>query len=238
MNDLEATLETMLHDRAEAIEPRPGHREATLRGARRRRLVTAAAAVLVPLVVAAGALATIDQSSDGGPAHRPAAPDERTATGYSFTSQRGEYPFVATGEFRNAEWQMRVAAVSPDRDDAERITLQLQTPARNLVSTSSEVFEEQPLFVRTEEALWMFDSSVAFVFGAVDPEAETVEVWVNGINRADRTYQADLFEGYDSKTGVRADYFVAFVPHGLGLVIARDGDGKEVGVVTIPKRGP
>lgn len=236
MNDLESALAAMLDDRASRIEPRPGHRSATLRGARRARLLSAVAAAVVPLVVAAGALASI-RSSENKPAPRPAAQEDGAPVAYSFASRRGDYPHVATGTFRNVDWQLRVAGVNPGHDSAVRITLELQGPVRRVTTTSQRVFLGEELFVRYEDGSVLFDGRVAVVFGAVDPEAEIVDVWTKGIESGERTFRAELFEGYDAKAGLDADYFLAFVPaHRTGLVIANDADGREVGAHPIPTR--
>jgi hypothetical protein len=106
------------------------------------------------------------------------------------------------------------------------------------VTTSGQEPRVDPLFVRYEDGSQLFDGDVALVFGAVVPEAETVDVWINHLGRPDRTYEAHLFEGYDARAGARADYFVAFVPAnaGTGLVIANDADGDEIGAEVIPQR--
>lgn len=237
MKDVEAALAAVLANRAAKIEPDPGRRDSTLRSARRRRLGTVTAAVVASLALAAGAVGAV-RGSNGTPAPRPAAPDERTNTAYTFTSRPGEYPFVATGEFRNAEWQLRAAAVAPGGgDDRVRVTLQIQGRVKTLMTSSERTFRGEPIFVRYEDSAWLFDGDVALVFGAVAPETEAVEVWIKGIERSDREFEAHVFEGYDAKTGLRADYYVAFVPgNRLGLVIARDADGDEVGAAAIPQR--
>lgn len=238
MRDVEAALAALLAHRAGRIEPRRGHRDSTLRGARRRRVLNAVVAVVASIaVVTGGAVGVHALGETSSP--RPAAPDAITESSgpYGFTSRPGEYPFVAEGEFRNADWQLRVAGVSPDRDPRVRITFQMQGPVRGLMTTSTRVPRVDPIFVRYEDSAWLFDGDVAMVFGAVVPETETVDVWVNFVSQSDRTYDAHLFEGYDAKTGLRADYFVAFVPaHSIGLVIARDEDGDEVGAAAIPQR--
>jgi hypothetical protein len=237
MKDLEAALAAMLADRAARIEPGSGHHESTMRAARRRRVGTIAVATAASLALAVGAFGAVGGSNDS-PAPRPAALDERTNNAYTFTSRPGEYPFVATGEFRNAEWQLRAAAVAPGgSDDRVRITLQIEGRVERLMTTSTETFRGEPVFVRYEDSAWMFGGDVALVFGAVAPETESVEVWIHGVDRGDRTFPAHVFEGYDAKTGLTADYYVAFVPgNRLGLVIATDGNGDEVGAVTIPQR--
>ena len=236
MNDFEDALAGMLADRAGRIEPRPRHREATMRGARRRRLLAAATAAFVPLVVAVGAFAAI-QDRDTAPAPRPAAPDERSAPAYSFTSRAGEYPIVATGTFRDAEWQLRAAAATPGQDSSVRMAVDVELPFRRLTTLPERVSLEEHLFVRYESYSWLLDGDTAVVFGAVDPEAETVDVWTTSIERGERTFRAELFEGYDAKASLSADYFIVFIPmHRTGLVIAEDADGNEVGVQTIHQR--
>ncbi len=239
MNDFEAALAATLTTRAERVEPRVGHREATLRGARRRRAVTSVAAVLAAVAIAGGGFVGV-RAFDDAPRPRPAAPDTFTETSgsYGFTSMPGDYPFAATGELRGNEWQLRVAGVHPGQDSPVRITFQIQRPRRNLSTTSLVVPRVDPIAVRYEDATWLVDRNLAVVFGAVDPRAATVDVWVNHIDGPDRTYDAHLFEGYDAKTGLRADYYVAFVPADLlGIVIAKDSDGAEVGAGSIPTRG-
>lgn len=238
MNDVEAALAALLSDRAGRVEPAPGHRTQTLRGARRRRVETVAGAVVVALALAGGGLGAVRAFEDS-PALRPAAPDSviESSGSYGFTSRPGEYPFAATGEFRDTEWQLRVAAVSPPRGNLVRITLQVQGRARGMATASAQVPRVDPIFVRYEHGSWLFDGDVAMVFGAVDPDAETVDIWLRGIDHPDRTLDAHLFEGYDAKTGLRADYYLAFLPaQRYGLVIAKDANGDEVGAAVIPQR--
>ena len=238
MNDFEAAVAEMLSARAERLEPAEGHRESTLRGARRRRVGTALGAGALSMAIVLSGLGVV-RAVDDAPAPRPYAPDVATESSgtYGFTSTPGEYPYVATGEFRDAQWELRVAAIAPHRDDSVRITLGADRPRTNLTTTFQEVRRVDPIVVGYEDGSWFFDRDVAVVFGAVAPEAATVDVWINHIDRPDRTFDAHLFERHDPKTGLRADYFVAFVPAGtLGLVIAKDADGDEVGVATIPQR--
>lgn len=240
MKDVEAALAAMLSERVERIAPADGHRETTLRGARRRRRVSALGTVVTSLAIVAGGFAAVGALETAPPRPpRPAAPDTFTETSgsYGFTSRPGEYPFAATGEFRGNPWHLRVAAVNPGHESPLRITFQIQRPKRNLSTTSLDVPRVDPIAVRYEDATWLVDGNVGVVFGAVDPRAATVDAWINHVEGPNRTYDAHLFEGYDAKAGVRADYYVAFVPADLiGLVIAEDEDGNEVGVASIPTR--
>lgn len=240
MNDLEAALAAMLSYRAERIEPLAGHRDSTLRGARRRRIAVSVGVGVVSAAVFLGGLGAV-RALDAAPVRRAAAPDGVTESSgsFGFTSEPGEYPFVATGEFRGAEWQLRAAGVSPGDEGPVRITLQIERTDRDaLITTAAQVRRVDPIVATYEDGAWLFGGDVAMVFGAVDPDAATVDVWMNHVTRPDRTFDAHLFEGYDARTGLRADYYVAFVPAnvGIGLVIADDANGEEVGVAAIPGR--
>lgn len=238
MNDIETAVAAMLSRRAERIEPVAGHRDSTLRGARRRRVAAAVGAAAVSIAVVVGGLAGV-RALERPQGVRPVAPDVATESSgaYGFTSRPGEYPFAATGEFRGAKWQLRVAAVTPGQAGPTRITFQMRKRLRSSMTSQALATRVDPLFVRYEESAFVFEGEVAMVFGAVAPETETVDVWINGIDRPERTFDAHLFESYDAKNGRRADYFAAFVPsNSLGLVIAKDGDGDEVGTAIIPRR--
>lgn len=237
MIDVEATLAAVLEERAGRIEPARNHRGSTLRGARRRRVAAVVGAAVMSVAVVAGTVGAV-RALDDTPSVRATGPDAATESSgpYGFESRSGEYPFVATGTFRNADWGLRVAVVSPG-DPRVRITFEMERRGRRSVTTSTVVHRVDPMLVRYEESAWLFDGDVAMVYGAVTPEAESVEVRLDGVDGPDRSFDAHVFEGYDSKSGSSADYFLAFVPdHMYGLVVAHDAEGNEVDTAVMPQR--
>ncbi|MDQ4124710.1 MAG: hypothetical protein M3134_03795, partial [Actinomycetota bacterium] len=64
MNDVEAALTAMLAGQAERIDPAPGHRSKTLRGARRRRVVNAVAAGVASVAVIGGGIGAATVNRD------------------------------------------------------------------------------------------------------------------------------------------------------------------------------
>ncbi|HEX2296209.1 MAG TPA: hypothetical protein VHN37_12990 [Actinomycetota bacterium] len=231
MNDVEAALSRVLVERAERLAPAPGHRAATLGRARRRRITNAVSAIVVAagLVTASfGALGAFDRRGVA-----PAGAGLTTTSGpYGFTSRPGEYPFAATGEFRHAQWQLRVAAVNPGRDADLRLTLQIRGPVRELTTSTSPTRDlDGPLYVRYERSAWLFDDGIAMVFGAAVPQTESVVVELESGDR----FEAHLFEEHDALTPVERDYYLVYVPaNALGRLVARDADGREIASRVIP----
>lgn len=241
MSDVELTLAAMLADRAERIEPQHGHRERTLGRARRRRVLNTVTAGVVSLAVVAGGIGAV-RALDTAPAVRPAAPGESgktlaTAGGYGFWSRAGaEYPYVATGFFRSAEWQLRAAAVSFEPDAYTRLTLQLRLRGSE-TGASTGLKTLDGLFVTYQPVDDWAGEGFAMVFGAAPPDAETVDVLVERNGADPERIEAHVYEGYDPKTSLVADYYVAFVPDGAtGRVVAHDGEGREVESAVIPTR--
>jgi hypothetical protein len=243
MSDVELTLSAMLVDRAERIEPQHGHRERTLGRARRRRIVNAVTAGVVSLAVVAGGVGAV-QALDTAPAVRPAAPEGpgrtfATAGDYGFWSRNGtEYPYVATGFFRSAEWQLRAAAVSFAPDAYTRLTLQIRMRGSELGASTGLKSVDEGIFVNYHPGgEWAFDGDVAMVFGAAPPGAETVDVLVERNGADPQRIEAHVYEGYDARTPLVADYYLAFVPAGAaGRVVAHDDEGREVDEAVIPTR--
>lgn len=239
MNDVENALSRLLEERAEGVAPGSGHREATLRRARRRRLANAVTAGVASLAVVAGGIGgvrALESEPEARPATERTRDTEATAGEYGFRSKTGRYPYAAQGRFRSWRWELRAAAVSSAPDAGVRLTFGLERGRRRLTITPALLVRnlDDGLVVDYEDGGWILDGEVAVVFGAAAPETESVEVW---IHQTDRRYRAHVFEGHDSRTSLDADYYVAFVPaNRLGLVIAHDADGREVGVEVIPKR--
>lgn len=242
MSDVELTLSAMLADRAEKIEPRDGHRERALGRARRRRVLNVVTAGFASLAVVAGGLGAA-RALDTSPAVRPAAADGSgktfaTTGDYGFWSRTGDgYPYVATGSFRSAEWELRAAAISLEPDAFTRLTLQVRLRGSQ-VGTSTGLQTLDGLFVTYHPAgEWAYDGDFAMVFGAAPADAETVDLFVEQNGADPQRIEAHLYEGYDPKTSLTADYYVAFVRAGAtGRVVARDGEGREVDSAVIPTR--
>ena len=243
MKDVEAALAAMLADRAGRIEPGHGHRESTMRAARRRRLSTVAAATVASLALAVGAFGAVRSSNDT-PAPRPAAPrgSEKTFTttgDYGFWSRAGSgYPYVATGLFRSAEWQLRAAAVSFEPDAYTRLTLQVRFRGSELGTSTGLKSVDDGLFVNYHPGgEWIYDGDFAMVFGAAPAATEAVYLLLDRNGTGPPRIEAHVYEGYDPKTSLRADYYVAFVPAGsTGRVVAEDAEAREVDSAVIPTR--
>lgn len=244
MNDVERALTVLLVERAERIAPRRGHRDDTLRRARRRRVTNAVVAGVASVAVVAGGFGvvrTLDSSSDSSPDVRVAAPmtsGQTTATtgDYGFWSKTGpEYPWVAKGRFRDRHWQLRAALITPG-ESLTRLTFRIDDHLLLGGVGASTGFEEidDGLYVMHHDLAFVFDHEVAGVFGAATPEAHTVEAVVDGITSP---IEAHVFEGYDAKTGIQADYWAAFVPADSGgRIVVRDDEGHEIASAVIPMR--
>lgn len=238
MNDVETAFAAMLTERAERIAPVRGLREQTLRRARRRRVVNgilAGTAVVLLVGGGLGAVRALDTSTDPV---RPAAPEmsgETTATAgtYGFWSTTAaEYPYVATGYFRGAEWELRAAATTLSPGSELRVSFVIGGAGSGSVSATATLDGSvDPLFVDYAFGDWTKEGDVALVYGTAPLEAETVEVSMqNG-----ELVEAHVFQGYDNKAARDLDYFVAFVPADLsGEVMARDGEGRAVASAVIP----
>jgi hypothetical protein len=229
MSDVEQALSVLLEERAERVGARPGHREATLRRARRRRAVNAGAAAVVVVAAGLGVVRTVDR----GPQDRPAAPAAHgpttaTAGDYGFWSKAGpEYPWVARGYFRERRWELRAAAIRMG-DPLTRVTLVVERRGYHAGASASTGFEslDGGLFVQHYGLTSVFDREVAVVFGAATPATQAVDVVMDEDGAA---IEAHVYEGYDARTGIEADYWVAFVPADTGgRVIARNAEGAEV----------
>ncbi|HEX2196342.1 MAG TPA: hypothetical protein VHJ76_05385 [Actinomycetota bacterium] len=223
MNDVEAVLAATLSDRADRLVPWPGHRDATLRRMRRRRVRNGLVAGVVAVALGAGGVVAVRGVADT-PAVRPAHHAEVAAS---------EYPYVAKGSYRGARWTLRAAAVRLAPRADVRLTVQIRQRFEDLISSTYVRQYDDPLFVRYEPGSHLFGGEVAIVFGAAAPAAQTIDVVVDGGG----TVPAHVFTGYDVKTTLEADYYLAFVPaDASGAVVARDAEGHTIESEVIPQR--
>lgn len=240
MNDVEQALSVMLVDRAERVGPHRGHREGTLRRARRKRaanVVMAGVASVAIVIAGFGIAGTLETAPDAGPAAPVTAGRTRATAGdYGFWSKIGpEYPWVAKGHFRERTWELRAAAVRLG-EPLTRLTLRVDGKVLVGGTGASTGFDELDggVFVEHHDLDFVFEHEVAAVFGAATPEAHTVDAEIDGITSP---IEAHVFEGYDAKTGIRADYWVAFVPADSGgRIVVRDEEGRELVSAVIPLR--
>ncbi|MDQ3952776.1 MAG: hypothetical protein M3279_07425 [Actinomycetota bacterium] len=238
MNDVEMVLSATLAERADAVLPRPGHRDATLRRMRRRRVRNAVSAGVVALALVAGGVVSVG-ALVAPPAVRPAqhqsvGTSASTAGPYGFWStSAAEYPYVAKGSFRGARWRLRAAAVRLAAGADVRLTIQVERTRRRFTSSAYVRDYGDPLFTRYEHGSYMFGAKVAIVFGAAAPDAQTVDVSLDDGN----SVSAHVFTDYDPRTTLEADYYLAFLPaDATGEVVARDGDGNVIATEVIPPR--
>ncbi len=237
MSDLEQTLSVLLVDRAERVAPRRGHREDTMRRARRRRMGNASMLAAAVLAVAVGAAATVrhrDEVQVAGHADPAIAGKTHVTTGpYGFRSKEGAYPWVATGYFRGGHWELRAAAVRLEAGAPIRLTLVAEGDG-NWSGTSTGILDyakpSERVFAAERDFEGMFGDHVVGVFGSAPPDAETVDVELIGGD----SIRAHLVEGYDAKTGLEVDYWVAFIPRIDGFVVARGAAGQEIDAEVIP----
>lgn len=221
MNELERELRQMLETRAGRVA-RPGNEGSVLKRARRRRVTTAGAAALLSVALVSGAFAAIGGSDH--PRLQPAAPQERDAGELSFASTPGEYPHVATGRFRNVDWDFRAAAVRPDPGSDLRLSF---TAASRMEShaKSTTLSDYEGLVVELVEGEPALPRDIAAVFGVAPTGVASVDVEMEG----GLTIPAHLFTGHDSRSSVQGAYYLAFVPRpAQGSVVARDAEGAEV----------
>ncbi len=238
MNEVETALATMFVERAQGVVPEQGHRERTLRRAKRRCVANTAAVGLASVVLAAGAFGAVRVLDTSPKPVAPAAPDRSgetiaTAGQYGFWSTTAtEYPYVATGYFRKAEWELRAAAIrlSPDADI--RLTFVIGGAGAGSMSSSVELSSADPFTLNYGHGDWTEHGNSPVVFGAAPPETESVEVTLDNGD----VIQAHVFRGYDNKTALELVYYVVFVPVDVPGEIAALGGGRELATEVIPRR--
>ncbi|HEV2755044.1 MAG TPA: hypothetical protein VG318_04630 [Actinomycetota bacterium] len=236
MRDLERDLTVMLEERARRVAP-PADGARVLRRARRRRAVTAGTAVLVSIALISGAFAGIGGLGSTDPV-RPATDGDEDFT-QDLRSTPGEYPHVATGTFRGVEWDLRAAAVRRGPGSDVRLTFAVSSE-RGGHSTSGPLRARYGTLVvnRLDESAAL-DPNTDALWGVARPGIERVDVEVD--DGQGTTIPAHLFTGHDSRTGIRASYWVAFVPRDANAyVVARDRFGTtrarhELGHPTPPR---
>ncbi|HYO61140.1 MAG TPA: hypothetical protein VEU29_04510, partial [Actinomycetota bacterium] len=169
MNDVENALSRLLVERSEKVAPDPGHRERTLGRARRRRLTNAVTAGVASLAIVAGGIGGVRalEPREARPAADRSDGTAAPAGEYGFWSWAGaEYPYVATGFFRSAEWELRAAAVSFEPDAHTRLTLQVRLRGSE-VGASTGLRTLDGLFVTYHPAgEWAYGGDFGMVFGA------------------------------------------------------------------------
>lgn len=235
MNEVETALATMFVERAQGVQPEQGHRERTLRRAKRRRVRNAAAVGLASVVFAAGGFGAVRALDTSPEAVAPAGPGRSGTTtstagplGFRSTTAT-EYPYVANGYFRAADWRLRAAAIRLGTSDV-RLTFDIGGAGSGSMSSSVELSPADLFAVNYGFGDWTEHGNVAVVFGAAPPETETVDVTLE----TGDVVRAHVFRGYDNKTTLELVYFVVFVPADVTGDIAAHGGGRELGTEVIP----
>lgn len=221
MNDIERELKLMLNERAGGVR---GARDSngTLRRARRRRVAAAGAAAMLSLVIATGAVAAF-RGLRPDEAKEAAAPDG--AGRYRFTSTRGEYPYVATGTFRDTEWGLRAARVALPPEADFRVTVMLTREGRNAAGSFELSEIDETLTSGKVSDAHVLGREVEVVFGAVTPDVAAVEIEIR--DGGGTTIPAHVFHEHDAQAAyLAAGYYIAFVPRDAeGDVVALDRNG-------------
>ncbi|MGH2757077.1 MAG: hypothetical protein ACRDI3_04745 [Actinomycetota bacterium] len=226
MRDLEHQLTETLATRAGDVARRPPMDD-TLRRVRTRRAFTAGLASVVVLAVAAGAvtLAQVLPNEDG----EGLFPREQVITSegpYGFTSREGDYPTIASGEFRGATWKLTGKKVTERGIDSIDLELSI-TKGDAVITKQLEVVAADDVLMMRRAASSDVLGGADAVFGATTPGVDTVAVEVADGRRT--SVAAHLFTDYDSNSTITANYYVAFVPaKPPGFVLARDELGTDL----------
>lgn len=243
MSDLERDLSELLAEKAGRISgPPPVGR--TLRRVKTRRALTVgiAGAALVGVFVAGGAMVQlaaedrqdIGPSADDSPSPETGESPLVTTEGpYGFTSALGEFPTIASGEFRGAEWELRSETLTEDGIDSVRLTWSVHTAEGESVSDQMDVLAGDDTLMMRHFALEDRVEGTDVVFGATTRNVDSVTVEV--ADGEELSIPAHLYTHYDSHSNITAHYYVAFIPaespggtESRGFVIARDELGIDL----------
>jgi hypothetical protein len=214
VNDFERSLQDTLSRHATDLGPSSaGRQAATVRSARRRRTLRGAftaglcIVVLSTSVPLARSLVNRSTSSD--------IADEPEAGPYDFTSQAGEGPVIATGDFRGISWSLEIS----DEDDPTP-WLDLAFEDGSVTSMGAEldrydIAETFPIPVEGEDA--------AVVFGLVTQDAAAA----NLETELGDEYRVAIFDG-PVEPELHANYFISFYASEPADLVIRDTDGIEL----------
>lgn len=214
MTQLENELRDLLDDRARRVEELPPMQE-VVRKAKLRRAMNAATALLALLLI--GTVGTIGVRAlldPGAPRLAPATPDHSIADEYGFGSESsdGDYPVIASGEFRGASWKLTGKTVTRPSYDTVHVVLEVTKEGRAVSGEVEVVPGDDVLMNRHVKAGDLLDGADV-VFGATVPGIDLVEVEVAG---EDMIFPTHTFADYDSHSTITADYYIAFVPSDSG----------------------
>jgi hypothetical protein len=216
----------MLVERAGQVPLLPPMHD-TLRRVRARRAVTIGVASVVILVAALGGAAFLRVLSGEGGRDLISRPGIITSKGpYGFTSREGDYPTIAGGEFRGADWKLTGKKVTERGIDSIQLELSITKDGATTTKRQEVVAADDILMmrrVRTGDELAGADA----IFGATTPGVDTVAVEVADGERT--SVAGHLFTDYDSNSTITANYYVAFIPAAdPGFVLARDELGTDL----------
>lgn len=224
MNELELELQQLMTERAGAVRAIPNARNA-VRRARVRRAANAGVATLV--VVALAAVGTGAVRSFVRPNEKVEVAGPGAESDYSFTATEGEYPTVATGEFRGSTWELTATAID---DLSVDLMLTIEEGATHITKSVPILATDDSLLIEHVDAAAQLDGAHV-VFGATTESVKDVEVNVadGNVAESERIFlPARRFLGYDSQNSIHVDYFIAFVPGDApGFVHARDALGVD-----------
>lgn len=231
MSEIEQRLTRLLQERASEMTAAPKMRD-TLRRARVRRSVNGGAALL-SLVAVIGVSVVGVQTYLRPDVVRDVEvvnPAITTEGPYGFTSVPGEYPVIASGEFRGASWELTGTTTKKEFDDRVDVKLTITKDGRSVVGEVAVEATDDILVDQYLEATGVLDGANA-VFGSNVRSVDSIEVDVS--DGSETVIPVHRFTGYDSRSTITADYFLAFVPSGSpGFVYARDELGINLDYAT------
>lgn len=231
MRDVEAELREILFARAERASP-PATMHATLRRARVRQVLTGASAgiALVLLVLAAVTAARV--LSDDRQQIAPREDTIQTDGPYGFTSYPREYPTVASGDFRGAEWELTGTRVMrADGLESLHVTLSITNGAQTATKDFFLLGSDEILQTHVVSASDILDGADALFGVTIRDLADTVAV--EAAEGDEPTIPAHIFRDYESRSEFTVDFWMAFVPaNEPAFVAARDELGADLDVDT------
>jgi len=224
VRDLENELTQLLASRAGHVDA-PAMHDA-IRRVRTRRAVTVglAGVVVIAAVIGTTGLTSYLSDEEG----RLFAPRRQIVSEgpYGFTSVQGDYPTIASGEFRGAQWELTGEKVTRRGIDQIHLELSIEKDGTTVTKEQEVLASDDVLMMRRVGASEMLEGAAA-IFGATTPGITSVEAEVADGNGT--SIPAHLFTDYDDRSTITAYYYVAFIPADApGFVLARDELGTDL----------
>lgn len=226
MNDIEMQLKEVMADRAGSVAVAPDMGR-TLRRTRVRRTANAGVGILTVVALTTISVAGVRAfTSPDASGPDLAGPGYTTGGDYGFTSIAGEYPTVASGEFRGAEWELTAMTVTERGIDTIDLQLEIRAGSRSRVEGLEVLPSDDLLMNRRVAASDVFEGADV-VYGALVDSVDSAQVEV--ADGGETTIEPHRFSEYDSRSNMTVDFYIAFVPGDIpGFVHARDELGIDL----------